>query len=98
MTEERPPRYPWHYGLPLALYYATLGIYQGYTAKYYELQGVAADSTRMMWLMAINPLVALVAQSLWGMVGDRLRWRNTALLVMCLMSAAAMASTVGKRA
>lgn len=91
MTEGRPQRYPWHYGLPLALYYATLGIYQGYAAKYYELQGVAADSTRMMWLMAINPLVALVAQSLWGMVGDRLRWRNTALLVMCLMSAAAMA-------
>ncbi|MHC1787624.1 MAG: MFS transporter [Christensenellales bacterium] len=87
----RADRYPWHFGLPIALYYATLGIFQGYTAKYFQQVGIAANSPQMMWLMVSAPLVALVAQPLWGLAGDRLRWRNSAILVMGLASAALMA-------
>lgn len=80
--------YPWRYGWPIALYYATLGIFQGYIAKYFQSVGIAADSAQMMWLMAAMPLVALLAQPLWGRAADRLRWRNSALWLMGMMSTA----------
>lgn len=76
--------YPWHYGLPLALYYAALGIYQGLIPKYFQSIGIATSSVEMMFLMASAPMVALVAQPVWGMIADRLKMRNNALVIMLL--------------
>lgn len=83
--------YPWRYGLPIALYYSALGIYQGLIPKYFQSIGVASSSVQMMFLMASAPMVALVAQPLWGMIADRLKLRNKALGIMLLGSMGFMA-------
>lgn len=88
MTAEPRRGYPWRYGLPIALYYATLGMSQGYLVKYFQQAGIAADSAQMMWLVAATPMMALCCQPLWGRAADRLRWRNSALLVMGAVSTA----------
>ena len=88
---QRHGQYPWAYGLPIAVYYAALGIFQGYNAKYYQALGIAADSTQMMLLMVSLPLVALAAQPLWGIIGDRMRHRNTSLAIMIVASAVLVA-------
>lgn len=72
--------YPWKYGLFIAAYYAANAVYQGFLPKYYQLQGM--DGTRMMMLLAAAPAVAIIAQPLWGRIGDRMRTRNQALTVM----------------
>ena len=76
--------YPWRFGLPIALYYATLGIYQGLIPKYFQSIGIVSTSVEMMFLMASAPMVAVVAQPLWGMIADRLKQRNRALGIMLL--------------
>ena len=91
MNRSAPTAYPWVYGLPVAVYYAALGIFQGYNAKYYQAMGIAADSTQMMLLMVSLPLIALAAQPVWGMVGDRMKWRNTSLAIMIVVSGALVA-------
>ncbi len=80
----RGTEYPWRYGLPIALYYSALGIYQGLIPKYFQSVGVASNSLEMMFLLVSVPMVALVAQPLWGMVADRLKLRNRALEIMLL--------------
>ena len=91
MNRSAPTTYPWAYGLPVAVYYAALGIFQGYNAKYYQAMGIAADSTQMMLLMVSLPLIALAAQPVWGMVGDRMKWRNSSLAIMIVVSGALVA-------
>ncbi len=82
--------YPWRLGLPVSLYYAVLAIFQGYNSKFFQQAGIQADSTQMMFLMASLPMVALFAQPLWGILGDRARLRNTVLWVMILGAAVAL--------
>lgn len=74
--------YPWRYGLPLALYYGCNGIVNGYIAKYYQSHGVPSSSIQMMFLMAALPIMALIAQPLWGRIGDSMRYRNQALSIL----------------
>lgn len=76
--------YPWAYGLFIAAYYATNAVFQGYLPKYYQLMGM--DGTHMMTLLAAAPAIAIVAQPVWGRIGDRMRTRNQALTVMIVAS------------
>ena len=89
MSERRA--YPWRYGLPLALYYGCNGIINGYISKYYQFHGIPADSLQMMLLMAALPIVALIAQPLWGRAGDGMHYRNQALNILVLGSMLMMA-------
>ena len=58
MSQEARP-YPWRTVLPMGFYWAALGIFQGYTVKFYQLQGIPSGSVQMMFLMASAPLMAL---------------------------------------
>lgn len=78
--------YPWQFGLFIAAYYAANAVYQGFLPKYYQLMGM--DGTRMMALLAAAPAIAIVAQPVWGRIGDRMRTRNQALTVMIVAALA----------
>ncbi len=69
----------WRSALFLALYYGTNAVYQGFMAKYYQQQGM--DGHRLMLLLVSFPLFAAFSQPIWGIVSDRMRWRNTSLLL-----------------
>lgn len=72
--------YPWRYALFLSAFYTVTAAYQGFGGLYYQWRGMTDD--RLMVLLTVAPAVALVTQPLWGRIGDRLRYRNTAMLVM----------------
>lgn len=76
--------------LPMGLYWAALGVFQGYTVKFYQLMGIQSGSVQMMFLMASAPLMALIAQPFWGRVGDRMRLRNSSLIIMGALGALMM--------
>lgn len=85
-----PPteKYPWRFGLFIGACCAANAVYQGYMSKYY--QAVGMEGTYMMVLLAAAPAVAIVAQPIWGRIGDRMKTRNAALTAMLIASLAAM--------
>lgn len=63
----------------LALYYGTNAFYQGYIGKYYQQLGISGFP--LLLLLVSFPATALFCQPLWGVAGDRMHLRNTALLI-----------------
>lgn len=78
--------------LPHALfpagYYGANAVYQGYMSLFYTNLGF--QSAQLGGINAATALAALVAQPLWGMMGDRARSRRALLGALCLLSAAAL--------
>ena len=79
-------RYPWRYGLFLVAYYMTNAIYQGYITVYFRDVGMTTRQIGV--LQGVVPIVALLAQPLWGRVGDRARSRNAVLRLLAVCSLA----------
>jgi len=71
--------------LYLALYYSINAIYQGYTSKYFQQQGLSGIP--LMLLLVSFPLMALFALPFWGTASDRMKKRRTTLRLATLFSA-----------
>jgi len=81
--------YPWRWAAFFMCYYAANAAYQGYISKYYQSAG--ATNAQISLLLAAAPVVTVLAQPVWGALGDRARSRNRLLRVLILVSAAFMA-------
>ncbi len=77
--------YPWRYGLFLSLYYMANAVYQGYASKYFESAGMT--TAQLSVILAATPIVAIIAQPLWGAAGDRAGSRNRVLNGLIILSA-----------
>ena len=77
--------FPWRFGLFLATYYLANAVYQGYAAKYFEAVGMT--HTQLTILLAMAPIISVVMQPVWGMLGDRSKSRNAVLRVLIIAAA-----------
>lgn len=72
-------------GSAMAAYYAVTSVYQNYISKYFGAQGLTDIEIGV--LMAAPPLISLVAQPVWGTLGDRSRSKTAVFRLMYLVSA-----------
>lgn len=72
-------------GSAMAAYYAVTSVYQNYISKYFGAQGLTDIEIGV--LMAAPPLISLVAQPVWGTLGDRSRSKTAVFRLMYLASA-----------
>lgn len=79
LSNERTP-YP--YGvLPYFIcYYMCSATYSTYYANYLVGQGI--EKGQIGSIMALSPIIALLVQPVWGIAGDRVKWKNTLLAVL----------------
>ena len=82
---KRASGFPWKYGLFLASYYLTNAVYQGYAPSYFEAAGMAHVQRTV--LLAMAPVISILMQPVWGMMGDRSRSRNTVLRLLIAVAA-----------
>ncbi len=84
--------------LPLAtfwfLYFAGLGVFFPFYTLYLREQ-VGLSGTEVGIVLAVMPLVGMVAQPLWGQVADRTGARSTVLALLTLGAAAGFAGLAG---
>lgn len=78
--------FPWEFGLFLATYYLANAVYQGYVAKYFEAVGMTHKQLTV--LLAMAPVISVVMQPVWGMLGDRSKSRNAVLAMLIAVAAA----------
>jgi len=71
-----------------AAYYGANSIYQGYISLYYTHLGFA--SGQIGTIGAAAAAATLLAQPLWGRLGDRIQKRRLLLCALCLCAAAAL--------
>lgn len=71
-----------------AAYYGANSIYQGYISLYYTQLGFA--SSQIGVIGAATAAAALLAQPLWGRLGDRIQKRRLLLCALSLCAAAAL--------
>ena len=82
---KRKSGFPWKYGLFLAAYYLANAVYQSYASKYFEFAGMT--HREMSVLLAAAPVISIVMQPLWGMLGDRMKSRNVVLRMLIVVAA-----------
>ncbi len=78
--------FPWKYGLFLACYYLANGVYQSYASKYFESVGMS--HVQLTVLLAAAPVISVIMQPVWGMLGDRMKSRNVVLRFLIIVAAA----------
>jgi len=78
--------FPWKYGLFLASYYLANAVYQSYASKYFESVGMT--HTQLSVLLAAAPVISIIMQPIWGMLGDRMKSRNIVLRMLIVVAAA----------
>lgn len=72
-----------------ALIYIGNGIYGPFISIY--LKGIGLNGATIGSLMALGPFVAVIAQPVWGMAGDRAKSKNSVLKALLAGSAVAVA-------
>ncbi len=77
--------FPWKYGLFMATYYLANAVYQGYASKYFEHAGMS--HVQMSILLAASPVISIIMQPVWGMLGDRMKSRNVVLRLLIAVAA-----------
>src|SRR5262245_37684862 len=81
--------------VPLALFwfltFGGFGIFFPYFALYLH-ENAGLDGTQVGIVMAVMPLVGMVAQPLWGYVADRTGARRTILILVTVAAALAFAA------
>lgn len=87
--KRNPNSYPWRFAAFFISYYATNAVYQGYISKYY--QSIVEDRVKMTILLAAAPIISVLAQPVWGTLGDRSRSRNKLLRLLILLAIVFMA-------
>ena len=78
-------KYPIKIASAMAAYYAVTGVYQNYISKDFGAQGLTDGEIGV--LMAAPPLISLIAQPVWGTLGDRARSKNAVFRLMYVASA-----------
>ena len=78
-------KYPIKIASAMAAYYAVTGVYQNYISKYFGAQGLTDGEIGV--LMAAPPLISLIAQPVWGTLGDRAKSKNAVFRLMYVASA-----------
>lgn len=75
-------RTPYPYGvLPYFIcYYMCSATYSTYYANYLVGQGI--EKGQIGSIMALSPIIALLVQPIWGIAGDRVKWKNTLLGIL----------------
>lgn len=82
--------YPVRIASAMGAYYSVTAVYQNYISKYFGAQGLSDGEIGM--LMAAPPLISLIAQPIWGTIGDRARSKNAVFRLMYLCSAVLLLS------
>ncbi|MFH5181882.1 MFS transporter [Paenibacillus sp. TAB 01] len=62
------------------VFYMGNAVYGTYLPVYF--QSIGASATQIGTLLSLGPLVAVLAQPLWGSVGDRAKTKNTVLALL----------------
>ncbi|WP_246315832.1 MFS transporter [Paenibacillus foliorum] len=72
--------------LPFLLFYVVIymanAVYGTFIPVYF--QSIGATSTQIGLLLSLGPLVAVLAQPVWGSIGDRARTKNSVLRVLII--------------
>ena len=80
----------WH-SIPLTLfwfvYFASLGIFYPYFSLYLR-ENAGLTGTQVGLILAISPLVGMIAQPFWGQLADRTGKRGRLLALLTLATAA----------
>lgn len=79
------PRHLMDFIVLYALFYAGNAVYGTFLPVYLDQAGFT--QTAIGSLLALGPLIAILAQPLWGLAGDRAQSKNNVLLVLILGSA-----------
>ncbi len=83
-------RQMWH-SVPLTLfwftYFGSLGIFYPYFTLYLR-ENAALSGTQLGIILAISPLVGMIAQPLWGQIADRTGARGRVLALLTCVTAA----------
>lgn len=83
-------KYPFKIAAAMSAYYSVTAIYQNYISKYFGAKGLSDGEIGV--LMAAPPLISLIAQPIWGTLGDRSRSKNALFRFMYICSAALLLS------
>ena len=83
-------RYPIKIAAAMGAYYSVTGVYQNYISKYFGAKGL--NDVEIGVLMAAPPLISLIAQPIWGTLGDRAHSKNAVFRLMYLCSAVLLLS------
>lgn len=83
-------RYPIKIAAAMGAYYSVTGVYQNYISKYFGAKGL--NDIEIGVLMAAPPLISLIAQPIWGTLGDRAHSKNAVFRLMYLCSAVLLLS------
>ena len=81
-------RYPYYFLLLYALTYMGNAVYGTFIPVY--LNGIGFSKTAVGTLLALGPLIACIAQPIWGLASDRAASKNSVLKTLILGSAAAI--------
>lgn len=77
-------RYPWRYGLYMGAYYFCTSIYLSFISVYFKQ--LQLPTRQISILMAAIPLISIIAQPVWGTLGDRMKNRSLLLRALALAS------------
>ncbi len=83
--DTRGKGYPWKYSLYMMAYYLSTSVYLNYINLYFK--SLNLNTTQISMLMSAIPLISIVAQPMWGSLGDRMKHRNTLLRILAASSA-----------
>ena len=83
-----------HKGYPVGLLpyfglmYAVNAVYQNFFSNYLVGQGI--EKAAIGTIMAVSPLMAMLAQPVWGAAGDRMKLKNALLILLTAAPCAVM--------
>jgi PPP family 3-phenylpropionic acid transporter len=78
-------RYPYYFLLFYVLFYSGYAIYNTFISVY--LNSLALSRNIIGILLALGPFIAIIGQPVWGMAGDRARYKNSVLKLLVAASA-----------
>lgn len=87
--EKQSYKYPIYFLLLYAFTYMCNAVYGTFVPVY--LDHIGYNKTDIGSLLALAPFIAILAQPLWGMAGDRAKTKNTILRILILGSAICIA-------
>lgn len=77
--------YPWRYSLFVGLYFSHVAVFQNFSGKFYQQCGQKGSA--LLSLLVALPAIAMFAQPFWGRRGDRMKTRNSTLVILCVSAA-----------
>lgn len=88
LNPEKRPKFPFGVIPFYICYYFQNAVYNGYFSLFLVSAGVLEQN--IGYIMAFAPIVGMLMQSVWGQVGDRMKYKNILLSLLTFGSAVAL--------